>query len=64
VHPDGLAADKVIAEWGYSRHCAGLTVAGLVQLNALVLNPSKCDMAVGEFFSGAVFVRRTRTGSP
>ena len=54
VYSDGLAADKFLAEWGYSLRSAGLNVAGLVQLNTFVRNPSKCDMVVEELFSGAV----------
>ncbi len=54
VYSDGLAADKFLADWGYSLRSAGLTVAGLVQLNTFVRNPSKCDMAVEELFSGTV----------
>lgn len=54
LYSDGLAADKFLAEWGYSLRSAGLTVAGLVQLNTFVRNPGKCDMAVEELFSGTV----------
>jgi len=51
---DGLAADKFLAGWGYALRAAGLTVAGLVQLNTFERDPGKCDMAVEELFSGTV----------
>lgn len=54
VYSDGLAADRFIANWGYALRSAGLAVAGLVQLNTFVRNPSKCDMDVEELFSGTV----------
>ncbi len=54
VYTDGLAADKFIAAWGYALRDAGLSVAGLVQLNTFERNPVKCDMAVEELFSGTV----------
>ncbi len=54
VYTDGLAADKFIAAWGYALRGAGLSVAGLVQLNTFERNPGKCDMAVEELFSGTV----------
>jgi hypothetical protein len=54
VYTDGLAADKFLAGWGYALRDAGLSVAGLVQLNTFERDPGKCDMAVEELFSGAV----------
>ncbi|MDI1344784.1 MAG: DUF2478 domain-containing protein [Pseudolabrys sp.] len=54
VYTDGLAADKFLAGWGYALRAAGLSVAGLVQLNTFERDPGKCDMAVEELFSGAV----------
>jgi hypothetical protein len=52
VYSDGLAADNFLAESGYRLRSAGLTVAGVIQLNTFVRNPSKCGMAVEELFSG------------
>ncbi|MDP2409316.1 MAG: DUF2478 domain-containing protein [Pseudolabrys sp.] len=54
VYTDGLAADKFLAGWGYALRDAGLSVAGLVQLNTFERDPVKCDMAVEELFSGTV----------
>jgi hypothetical protein len=54
VYTDGLAADKFLAGWGYALRAAGLSVAGLVQLNTFERDPGKCDMAVEELFSGTV----------
>lgn len=54
VYTDGLAADKYLAGWGYALREAGLSVAGLVQLNTFERDPGKCDMAVEELFSGTV----------
>ncbi len=54
VYTDGLAADKFLADWGYALRDAGLSVAGLVQLNTFERDPGKCDMAVEELFSGTV----------
>ena len=54
VYTDGLAADKYLAGWGYALRAAGLSVAGLVQLNTFERDPGKCDMAVEELFSGTV----------
>lgn len=54
VYTDGLAADKILAGWGYALRAAGLSVAGLVQLNTFERDPGKCDMAVEELFSGTV----------
>ena len=54
VYADGLAADKFLAAWGYALRGAGLSVAGLVQLNTFERDPGKCDMAVEELFSGSV----------
>jgi hypothetical protein len=54
VYTDGLAADKFLADWGYALRAAGLSVAGLVQLNSFERDPGKCDMAVEELFSGTV----------
>ena len=54
VYTDGLAADKFLAGWGYALRAAGLSVAGLVQLNTFERDPDKCDMAVEELFSGTV----------
>lgn len=54
VYSDGLAADKLLAEWGYALRDGGLAVAGLVQLNTFVRDPVKCDMAVEELYSGTV----------
>ncbi len=54
VYTDGLVADKALASWGYQLRSAGLTVAGLVQLNTFERDPGKCDMAVEELFSETV----------
>lgn len=54
VYTDGLAADKFLAGWGYALRSAGVSVAGLVQLNTFERDPGKCDMAVEELFSGTV----------
>jgi hypothetical protein len=54
VYTDGLAADKFLAGWGYRLRAAGLSVAGLVQLNTFERDPGKCDMAVEELYSGTV----------
>lgn len=54
VYSDGLAADKFIADWGYALRAAGRTVAGIVQHNSFVRNPTKCDMDVEELYSGTV----------
>ena len=54
VYTDGIAADKFIAEWGYSLRSAGLAVAGLVQLNSFVRDLVKCDIAVEELFSATI----------
>lgn len=54
VYTDGLAADKYLAGWGYALRTAGLSVAGLVQLNTFERDPGKCDMAVEELFSGTI----------
>lgn len=54
VYTDGLVADKTLASWGYQLRSAGLTVAGLVQLNTFERDPGKCDMAVEELFSETV----------
>ncbi len=54
VYTDGLAADKLLAAWGYALRTAGLSVAGLVQFNSFERDPGKCDMAVEELFSGTV----------
>ena len=42
VYTDGLAADKLLAAWGYALRTAGLSVAGLVQgtsKNSMPLGP-------------------------
>lgn len=54
VYTDGLAADKFLAGLGYALRAAGLSVAGLVQLNTFERDPGKCDMAVEELFSGTM----------
>jgi len=54
VYSDGIAADRFLADLGYSLRSAGLTVAGLVQLNSFVRDPARCDMAVEELFSGTI----------
>jgi nucleoside-triphosphatase THEP1 len=54
LYTDGLAADRRLAEWGYSLRSLGLAVAGIVQLNTFARDPGKCDMAVEELFSGTV----------
>lgn len=54
VYSDGLAADKFLADWGYRLRDAGLTIAGLVQLNSFVRDPQTCDMDIEELYSGAV----------
>lgn len=51
VYNDGLAADRFLADVGYSLRSAGIAVAGLVQLNSFERNPEKCDMMVEELFS-------------
>ncbi len=54
VYTDGIAADRFLADLGYSLRSAGSSVAGLVQLNSFVRDPAKCDMAVEELSSGTV----------
>lgn len=54
VYSDGLAADRFLADVGYSLRTAGIAVAGLVQLNSFKRDPVKCDMAVEELFSSTV----------
>ena len=54
VYTDGLAADKFLAGLGYALRAAGLSVAGLVQINTFERDPGKCDMAVEELFSGTM----------
>lgn len=54
VYTDGIAADRFLADLGYSLRSEGLSVAGLVQLNSFVRDPVKCDMTVEELFSGKV----------
>lgn len=54
VYTDGIAADRFLAEFGYSLRSSGLNVAGLVQFNSFVRDSVKCDMAVEELFSGTV----------
>jgi nucleoside-triphosphatase THEP1 len=54
VYTDGIAADRFIADLGYSLRDAGLLVAGLVQLNSLVRDPARCDMEIEELSSGTV----------
>ncbi|MCF8476817.1 MAG: DUF2478 domain-containing protein [Pseudolabrys sp.] len=63
VYSDGIAADKIIADWGYALRSAGLTVAGLVQLNTFERDPTKCDMAAEELFSGTVLQLSEYRGS-
>jgi len=54
IYTDGLAADRFLADLGYSLRSKGVTVAGLVQLNSFERDPEKCDMAVEELFSSTV----------
>ena len=55
VYRDGIAADRFLADLGYSLRSEGLSIAGLVQLNSFVRDPVRCDMAVEELISGTVF---------
>ena len=54
VYTDGIVADRFLADLGYSLRESGLLVAGLVQLNSFVRDPSKCDMEIEELSSGTV----------
>jgi nucleoside-triphosphatase THEP1 len=54
VYTDGIAADRFLADLGYSLRDAGLLVAGLVQLNSFVRDPHRCDMEIEELSSGTV----------
>lgn len=54
AYTDGIAADRFLADIGYSLRASGLLVAGLVQLNSFVRDPDKCDMEIEELSSGTV----------
>jgi hypothetical protein len=54
VYTDGIAADRFLADLGYSLRASGVLVAGLVQLNTFVRDPAKCDMKIEELSSGKV----------
>ncbi len=55
VYSDGLAADQLLADIAYRLRDDGVVVAGLVQLNTFVRDRAKCDMAIEELYSRAVY---------
>ncbi len=54
VYTDGLAADRFLADVGYSLRAAGVVAAGLVQINSFERDPEKCDMIVEELYSSTM----------
>lgn len=54
VYSDGLAADRMISDLGYSARDAGIAVAGIVQHSKFVRDRARCDMEVEELASGTV----------
>lgn len=63
VYTDGIAADRFLADIGYSIRAEGLNVAGLVQLNSFERDPNKCDMVLEELYSGALLQLSENRGS-
>ena len=63
VYTDGIAADRFLADIGYSIRAEGLNVAGLVQLNSFERNPGKCDMVLEELHSGVLLQLSENRGS-
>ncbi|AMN41534.1 DUF2478 domain-containing protein [Rhodoplanes sp. Z2-YC6860] len=55
LYSDGIAADRVLADLGYSLRDSGVNVGGLVQRNTFVRDRAKCDMEVEELLSGEIF---------
>lgn len=54
MYSDGIAADKFLADLGYSLRSMGLRVAGLVQRNTFVRDHTKCDMVIEELLSSDI----------
>jgi nucleoside-triphosphatase THEP1 len=55
VYDDGIAADKMLSDFGYDLRAQGVGVQGLVQRNTFRRDRAKCDMELEELGTGQIF---------
>ncbi len=55
VYDDGIAADRMLSELGYTLREKRVNVMGLVQRNTFIRDREKCDMELEELGSGEIF---------